>query len=213
MMFALKNCGQVVVFFLGLGMLFAWTPGADALSPEAEARREERRLEREARRAERDARREARRLEREEKEAEDEGCDVDVDLKWQDPSLHWVNGKLVMTPHVDVEVKSKGDFQADNWEARLSYSGSSHYESRDVEVPSGVIFSGDTIVMSGFCGLNYEYKNMSLPSVLLSGIGPDLVDDGEKLKGEISFLGELTAGADKDKDDHTEKFTIRDGNL
>lgn len=150
-----------------------------------------------ARRAEREAAREARRLEREadrqdQETNQEETCSCTARLGFARPSLFMNGGTLQFTPHLDIDISSRGDFTAPGWVATLAYSGSAAYTSNDVTPPPGVSFSGTREVFRGACGNSFEFNGYALPSVSFTGLVQNLVQGRQDLDGTVRLAAELS---------------------
>ena len=221
---SLKNVRGALMVMVVLGGVFAVAAQSSAFDREEwDQRRVERRVEREARRAEREAVREARKAEREarkrarrvkrevEEGVENEVCDCSARLSLSKPSLQWQNGVLMFQPRVDISIRSRGD-ERTPWTARVDYSGETSYESEDFTVPDGISFSDGKNVLSGYCGDDYRFSGLQLPSVKLTGLTRSLFSNKE-MDGTLRMKTEVS-GCGYEKEERSFKFSIKEfGNL
>jgi len=146
-------------------------------------------------------------------ENSDPQCRCRARLRVQEPQLRYNGaGEFVMTPVVDVSIRTRGDAGAPSWQALLAYSGQSTYQSRDITVPEGTVFAGEQEIWNGSCGTNFDWRGLTLDEVKLAGLHSGLLGTDEDLKGQIETAASLSVCGEVDEDDDRERFTL-DGPL
>lgn len=120
-------------------------------------------------------------------------CTCSASARFSRPELQFVNGVLTFIPRVDLSFSSRGKSNAPGWTAKVAYSGSSSYSSKNISVPAGVTFSSDEkTVASGMCGSKYTLKGYQLQNVPLSGVVASLLGKKQEMDGKITMQAQLS---------------------
>jgi len=173
---------------------------------EFRVRLEARRAEREVRREERRAEREARRRERDQQSEEpvDSVCGCRARVKNADPVVQWQDGKLMIIPYVDLNIRVKGGDINTRWKLDLKSEGSTAFD-----VDGGKVTVAGNNSWGGACmDTRWDIKGQKLPAISVGSLARSMFGADSEVKGQVSIKTKVSGC---DVDDDADEFRIKIG--
>lgn len=141
-------------------------------------------------------------------------CTCSSSLSFDKPLFQWTGEGLIFVPRVNFSVRAQGGSEAPPLNVVVNYEGLTSYESEDVSVPDGAVFSGQKQVINGFpCNGSYRSSGAELQKITLGGLMRSFLGEDQELHGLVRMKASIE-GCGFDEENREAHFRVREfGNL